>query len=64
MAAPINGPECLTGKEAEDDTTEEGNAKSVIHLKLEYCFQATVREASVAYYILQSCTGKTITVFS
>ena len=24
LAAPINGPECLKGKEADDDTIEEG----------------------------------------
>ena len=24
LVAPINGPECLKGKEADDDTIEEG----------------------------------------
>ena len=24
LAAPMNGPECLKGKEADDDTIEEG----------------------------------------
>ena len=63
LAVPINGPECLKGKEADDDTIKEG----MYHLLFIKSGNLAPKQLSVprsmAYYIAQSRTGKIIILF-